>query len=118
MKFEIYCLYSTLLFIIYSLSELLVQALFRPDIIVNPEHKEKYVYLLAYATSVHEDSDEYSNVPIKDELMATQEAIETAHSICTSANDSHTELLTNMATLFTTLRLIISLIATYELQPW
>lgn len=81
-----------------------MQALFRPDIIVNPEHKEKYVYLLAYATSVHEDSNDYSNIAIKVELLATQEAIETAHSICTSANDSHNELLTNMASLFTTLR--------------
>ncbi len=84
--------------------ELLVQALFRPDISVNPEHKEKYIYLLAYATSVHELMEDFQNVPVKDELAVTQEAIETAQSICSSANDSHTELLTNMATLFETLK--------------
>ena len=90
--------------------ELLVQALFRPDITVNPEHKEKYVYLLAYATSVYEIMKDFQNVPVKEELAITQEAIVTAHGICSSANDSHTELLTNMAALFDTLRFIIVLV--------
>lgn len=85
--------------------ELLVQALFKPGSTVNPDHKEKYIYLLAYATSVYEreDDDDERDI-IKDELTATQEAIETAHSICCSANDSHTELLSRISTLFSSLR--------------
>ncbi len=34
--------------------ELLVQSLFKPGSSVNPDHKEKYVYILAYAVSVYE----------------------------------------------------------------
>ena len=34
-------------------SELLVQALFKPGSTINPDHKEKYVYILAYAASVY-----------------------------------------------------------------
>lgn len=34
--------------------ELLLEALFKPGQHLNPEHKFKYVYLLAYAASVHE----------------------------------------------------------------
>ena len=34
--------------------ELLLEALFKPGQHLNPEHKYKYVYLLAYAASVHE----------------------------------------------------------------
>ena len=72
---------------------------------MNPDHKEKYIYLLAYATSVYEreDDDDERDI-IKDELTVTQEAIETAHSICCSANDSHTELLSRISTLFSSLR--------------
>ena len=97
------CIHSLPHFLSHG-SELLVQALFRPDITVNPDHKDKYIYLLAYAASVHEETGVDGRVPIKEELSLTQEAIESAHGICSSANDSHTELLTNMATLFATLR--------------
>ena len=34
--------------------ELLVQALFKPGSNINPDHKEKYLYILAYAASVYD----------------------------------------------------------------
>ena len=37
-----------------DLLELLLESLFKPGQHLNPEHKLKYVYLLAYAASVHE----------------------------------------------------------------
>ncbi len=40
--------------ILVSTPELLVQSLFKPGSSVNPDHKEKYVYILAYAVSVYE----------------------------------------------------------------
>ena len=40
--------------IIFISLELLLEALFKPGQHLNPEHKYKYVYLLAYAASVHE----------------------------------------------------------------
>jgi len=40
--------------IIFINLELLLEVLFKPGQHLNPEHKYKYVYLLAYAASVHE----------------------------------------------------------------
>ena len=100
------CLYYILsLSLSLSLSELLVQALFKPGSTVNPDHKEKYLYLLAYATSVYESaSGSDDSIVIKDDLLPTQEAIETACMICSAANDSYTELLTRIGKLFECLR--------------
>ena len=96
------CLHYTLSL---SFSELLVQALFKPGSTVNPDHKEKYLYLLAYATSVYESaSDNDEPIVIKDDLLPTQEAIETGCMICSAANDSYTELLTRIGKLFECLR--------------
>ncbi len=36
------------------LIELLVQSLFKPGASINPDHKEKYLYILAYAVSVYD----------------------------------------------------------------
>ena len=85
--------------------DLLVQTLFKPGSNINPDHKEKYLYLLAYATSVYEYTNEDGElVPIKDDLLGAQEAIETAQGICSAANDSYTELLTQIGKLFECLR--------------
>ena len=45
---------------VLSYIELLVQTLFKPGSAVNPEHKDKYLFLLAYAASVYENNDEVS----------------------------------------------------------
>ena len=41
-------------------ADLLIEALFRPGHKVNPEHKFKYIFLLAYAVCVHETWQEVS----------------------------------------------------------
>jgi len=73
-----------------------VQALFKPGSTINPDHKEKYVYILAYAASVYDQPDRV----FLEDLEATKKAIETAHLICSRASDSHAELQVEIPTLF------------------
>lgn len=86
-------------FIIYlSLStELLVQAFFKPGSTINPDHKEKYLHILAYAASVYDSS---TSEPQREELDSTKKAIESAHMICSRASASHAELQVEIPTLF------------------
>ena len=44
-----------------SVSELLIDALFKPLSRVNPEHKPKYIFVLSYAASVTEVYKKVSN---------------------------------------------------------
>ena len=67
--------------------ELLVDSLFRPGVKLNPEHKPKYIYLLAYAATISENVfKKAGSTPKKalnkDELKTTIQAIEKAHNIC------------------------------------
>lgn len=75
--------------------ELLIDALFKPGSKLNPEHKSKYVYLLAYASSVYEIWKRNARVSVKqDELKPTIQAIDKVHQICYSkgTNEIVTEL--------------------------
>lgn len=67
----------------------------------NPEHKNKYSYLLAYATSVSEVYDNQNErISInKSELEDTQIAIENAHTIC-SENKASSDILGDLSELF------------------
>jgi len=38
----------------FSVSDLLIESLFKTNVRLNPEHKSKYIYLLSYAASVTE----------------------------------------------------------------
>lgn len=80
-----------------QLLELLVQALFKPGSNINPDHKEKYLYILAYAASVY---DQPSGVAYKEELEGTKKAIESAHAVCSRINVSYAELQVEIPTLF------------------
>lgn len=66
--------------------DLLVDSLFKAGVKINPEHKSKYIYLLAYAASVCETIGKKSQQPKrslnKDELKPTITAIEKVHEIC------------------------------------
>lgn len=84
--------------------ELLVDSLFKPGVKLNPEHKPKYIYLLAYAASVCESSTGKKGQPPrktlnKDELKATSQAIEKVHSIC-NINKGSAELIAELNTLY------------------
>lgn len=85
--------------------ELLVDALFKTGIKINPDHKPKYIYLLAYAASVCEVQPKKGQKRTfnKDELKATSQAIETVHNICNSRKGS-SELMAELATLYSCLR--------------
>nr|KAF7423547.1 hypothetical protein H0235_008830 [Vespula pensylvanica] len=85
--------------------ELLVDALFKPGVKVNPEHKSKYIYLLAYAASVCEVSAKKGNTRKvnKDELKTTIQAIEKVHNIC-NINKGSTELIAELQTLYQCIR--------------
>jgi len=82
--------------------ELLTDSLFKPGSKVNQEHKSKYIFLLAYASSV---CDTYSvkkggrKTINKDELKGTMQALEKVHSICSSTK-GNMELLAELDTLY------------------
>lgn len=82
-----------------------MDALFKPGIKINPDHKPKYIYLLAYAASVCEIQPKKGQKRSlnKDELKATSQAIETVHNICNSRKGS-SELMAELATLYSCLR--------------
>lgn len=87
-----------------QLLELLVQSLFKPGQSINPEHKHKYFYILAYAVSVHDapsSPQDYAQAAAtnKTELDATRGALETAHRLCIKATTSHAELQAEIVTL-------------------
>lgn len=84
--------------------ELLVDSLFRPGVKLNPEHKSKYMFLLAYATSVSESAPSGSKNKgkrglNKDELKNTTLAIDKVHNICCTGKGS-TELIADLSTLY------------------
>lgn len=87
--------------------ELLVEALFKPGTRVNPDHRSKYVFLLAYAASVSESADsnagERTTGAAKDELAAISQALERVCSIC-HGTKGPTELLADLHILYQSIR--------------
>lgn len=87
-----------------------MDCLFKPGVKVNPEHKPKYIYLLAYAASVYEIAS--SKKPgirksiNKDELKSTTQAIDKVHTICYN-NKGSTELIAEITTLFQYIRYVL-----------
>lgn len=87
--------------------ELLVDSLFKAGVKINPEHKSKYIYLLAYASSVcdvpgKKGSQSKRNIN-KEELKPTIQAIEKAHGIC-NMNKGSQELIAELQSLYNCLR--------------
>uniref|UniRef100_T1J261 Negative elongation factor D n=1 Tax=Strigamia maritima TaxID=126957 RepID=T1J261_STRMM len=83
---------------------LLVESLFKPGAKLNPEHKPKYIFLLAYAASVHEIHKKGVRKQLnKDELKATLQAIEKVHTICNECKGS-SELVAEVGTLYQCIR--------------
>jgi len=88
--------------------ELLIDALFKKGSKINQEHKSKYIYLLAYASSVCDNwnfkrGTRKASGLNKDELKGTTQAVEKVHSICTSSKGS-TELIAELSTLYHCIR--------------
>lgn len=84
--------------------DLLLDALFRPGSRLNPEHRPKYVYLLAYAGSVYETRRKGVRKSLnRDELRATQQAVEKVHTLCQERRGS-SELVPELGALFQSMR--------------
>ncbi|CAF1118392.1 unnamed protein product [Adineta steineri] len=86
--------------------ELLITQLFDPDSTLNPEHRPKYIGLLAYACSVAETnkkSSRKSTTNSKEELSQTTIALEKAHEICVSSK-STVDLISDLNELYKCLR--------------
>lgn len=85
--------------------DLLMDSLFTPGIKINPDHKPKYIYLLAYAVSVHETTKKGAarKIVSKEELKTTSQAIEKVHLICNEKKGS-SELIPELGTLYQCIR--------------
>lgn len=85
--------------------DLFMQSLFKPGARINPDHKHKYIHLLAYAASVVEIWKKNKRLSInQDELKATAKAIETVHNLCCAENTGASELLAELSTLYRCIR--------------
>ena len=61
---------------VLDITELLLDSLFKPGVKLNPEHKSKYNYLLAYAASVAEVYKKTQRKSMnRDELRATMQVL-------------------------------------------
>ncbi|CAB4057623.1 TH1L [Lepeophtheirus salmonis] len=86
--------------------QLLIDALFRPGSRINQEHKSKYIYLLAYASSVTDNWSHRRGTRKglnKDELKGTMQAAERVHNIVSSSKGA-TELISEIGTLYQCIR--------------
>lgn len=103
-----------------QLLDLLLDALFRPGSKVHPEHKPKYIYLLAYSSAVFEQgiggkkggSRKHVN---KDELKTTLQAIEKVNVVC-SQKMGHAELLSEVGTLYNCIK--VSPVVALGITAW
>ncbi|KAK7505402.1 hypothetical protein BaRGS_00003564 [Batillaria attramentaria] len=80
--------------------DLLIETLFKPGSHVNPDHKHKYVHLLAYAACVIEVYRKGGRKNInKDELKPTAQALEKTQSLC-QLHRGASDLIADVGTLF------------------
>jgi negative elongation factor C/D len=82
--------------------DMLISYFFEPTSKPNPEHKEKYSYLLAAASSVSETFDEDGQQRVsldKNELEHTRTLIDNAFTIC-HENKGSSDLLADLNELF------------------
>ena len=71
---------------------------------MNPDHRPKYTYLLAYAASVCEQWRRGQRSSLnQDELRATIQALERVHGICTNSKGA-LEILSELNALYQCIR--------------
>ncbi|XP_067836214.1 negative elongation factor C/D [Heptranchias perlo] len=99
--------------------DLFMQSLFKPGSKINPEHKHKYIYILAYAASVVESWKKNKRVNInKDELKSTSKAIETVHNLCCNENKGASELVAELGTLYQCIRFPVVAMGVLKWVDW
>ncbi|KAK7114702.1 negative elongation factor D-like [Littorina saxatilis] len=80
--------------------DLLIETLFKPGSHVNPDHKHKYIHLLAYAVSVHEAHRKGNRKGVnKEELKQTAQALDKTQSLCQHHRGA-SDLIADVGTLF------------------
>lgn len=80
--------------------DMLINYFFEPTAKPNPEHKDKYLFLLAYATTVCEIYSGEERISIlKDNFEITQNSIHNAYNIC-HENKASSDLLGDLSELF------------------
>ncbi|XP_067904167.1 negative elongation factor C/D isoform X3 [Heterodontus francisci] len=99
--------------------DLFMQSLFKPGSKINPEHKHKYIYILAYAASVVESWKKNKRFNInKDELKSTSKAIETVHNLCCNENKGASELVAELGTLYQCIRFPVVAMGVLKWVDW
>ncbi|CAH1779902.1 unnamed protein product [Owenia fusiformis] len=84
--------------------EMFTECLFKPGSKLNPDHKQKYIFILAYAACVFETYKKGTRRHVnKDELKSTQNAIEKANRLC-SENKGSSELVADVSILFSVIK--------------
>ncbi|XP_030831156.1 negative elongation factor D-like isoform X2 [Strongylocentrotus purpuratus] len=84
---------------------LFMEALFKPGATINSDHRPKYTYLLAHATCAHETWRLGKRTSVtKDELKATNIAIEKVHAICSSGKKGESELSSELTMVYQCIR--------------
>lgn len=84
--------------------DLLLESLFKPGFKLHEEHKPKYIYLLAYASSVHESYKKGVRKSInKDELKGTISAIEKVNTFANERKNA-ADLLPEINALFQSIK--------------
>lgn len=84
--------------------DLLMESLFKPGTKINPEHKPKYIYLLAYGSSVFETFRKNIRKNMnRDDLKNTTQAIEKVNLICNEKKGT-TELIADLGSLYQCIR--------------
>lgn len=85
--------------------DLILDSLFKPGSRINPEHRPKYIYLLAYAVSVVEQTKKGSRrVVNKEHLPHTSSALDKVATICLEKKGSM-ELLGEVSTLYSYIKI-------------
>uniref|UniRef100_A0A4W3J2J8 Negative elongation factor complex member C/D n=1 Tax=Callorhinchus milii TaxID=7868 RepID=A0A4W3J2J8_CALMI len=98
--------------------DLFMQSLFKPGAKINPEHKHKYIYILAYAASVVEKLFNKRVNINKDELKSTSKAIETVHNLCCNENKGASELVAELGTLYQCIRFPVVAMGVLKWVDW
>ncbi|MBW03297.1 Negative elongation factor C/D, partial [Eschrichtius robustus] len=98
---------------------LFMDSLFKPGARINPDHKHKYIHILAYAVSVVETWKKDRRVSInQDELKSTAKAVETVHSLCCAENKGASELVAELSALYKCIRFPVVAMGVLKWVDW
>nr|XP_060162692.1 negative elongation factor D-like [Globicephala melas] len=98
--------------------DLFMDSLFKPGARINPDHKPKYIHILAYAVSVVETWKDRRVSVNQGELKSTAKAVETVHSLCCAENKGASELVAELSTLYKCIRFPVVAMGVLKWVHW